>query len=126
VTTPVVQGSNDHELDEIAEFIADIDHEIPWHVLRLLPEDEMKDAVYPNIERIDKALHNARKRLPYIYFHNFVGSKWVDTLCPECSGAVIERFSLGCGGDRLQRFSCIDGKCPSCGHHIKILGGATV
>lgn len=126
VTTPVVQGANDHELDEIARFISDIDPEIPWHVLRLLPEDEMKDAVYPNIEQINVALHGARKRLPYIYFHNFVGSEWVNTLCPGCDTPVIERFSLGCGGDRLQQYLCANGKCPVCSRNIRILGEGTV
>jgi len=126
ITTPVIQGSNDHELDEISRFIADVDPEIPWHVLRLLPEDEMKDAVYPDIERINEALHTARKSLPYVYFHNFVGSDWVNTICPACAEPVIERFSLGCGGDRLQQFSCHDGSCPACGHIIRIMGAGIV
>jgi hypothetical protein len=86
----------------------------------------MKDAVYPDITRINKALHAARKRLPYIYFHNFVGSEWVNTLCPECGAPVIERFSLGCGGDQLQRNSCGDGHCPFCGRIITILRGNAV
>lgn len=124
VTTPVVQGANDHELDRISEYIAELDAEIPWHVLRLLPEDEMKDEVYPDILRINQVLQSARKRLPYIYFHNFVGSEWVNTLCPGCAVPVIERFSLGCGGDQLQGIDCIDGSCPSCGQEIRMLGGA--
>ncbi|QEM68967.1 radical SAM protein [Geobacter sp. FeAm09] len=125
VTTPVIQGANDHELDDIARFIAAVDPEIPWHVLRLLPEDEMKDAVYPDIVRINETLHTARRHLPYVYFHNFVGSDWVNTLCPECAAPAMERFSLGCGGDQLQRFSCPDGNCPSCGHTIKLLRDET-
>jgi pyruvate-formate lyase-activating enzyme len=121
VTTPIVQGANDGEIDTIADFIAGVDPEIPWHVFRLLPEDEMKGAEYPNIQAIDEALHSARKRLPYIYFHNFVGSEWVNTLCPDCGCAVIERFSLGCGGDRLKRLPCEDNRCPDCGRKIKLL-----
>ncbi len=126
ITTPVIQGANDHELDEIARFIVDLDAGIPWHVLRLLPEDEMKDAVYPDIEGINDKLQLARKRLPYIYFHNFVGSEWVNTDCPECGTTVIERFSLGCGGDQLQRNNSSDGNCPSCRSSIKMLGGSEV
>lgn len=126
ITTPVIQGANDHELDEIARFIVDLDAGIPWHVLRLLPEDEMKDAVYPDIEGINDKLQSARKRLPYIYFHNFVGSEWVNTHCPQCATTVIERFSLGCGGDQLQRNNSSDGNCPSCQSSIKMLGGSGV
>ncbi len=122
VTTPVVEGANDGEIDAMADFLAGIDPEIPWHVLRLLPEDEMKDRDYPNIQAIDAALRSARKRLPYIYFHNFVGSDWVNTLCPDCGSVVVERFSLGCGGDKLNRMLCEGDRCPSCGHRIRLLG----
>lgn len=122
VTTPVVQGANDNEIDAIADFIASVDPEIPWHVFRLLPEDEMKDSKYPDIETINTALKSARTRLAYIYFHNFVGSEWVNTLCPSCGAVVIERFSLGCGGDRLNRIVCEGDRCPSCGRSINIFG----
>jgi pyruvate formate lyase activating enzyme len=121
VTTPIIRGANDSEIDKIADFLAGIDPEIPWHVFRLLPEDEMKGAEYPNIQAIDTALQSARKKLPYIYFHNFVGSEWVNTLCPACGSVVIERFSLGCGGDKLNRVLCEDNECPGCGQKIKLL-----
>jgi len=121
VATPVIQGVNDHELDQIAELIAAIDPEIPWHVFRLLPEHEMKDVQYPNIELVNEALTSARSKLFHIYFHNFVGSDWVNTLCPSCGTIVVERFSLGCGGDKLQRFLCNDGRCQSCDRVIRLL-----
>ncbi len=121
VTTPIVQGANDSEIDRIADFLAGVDPEIPWHVFRLLPEDEMKGAEYPSIQVIDETLESARKRLPYIYFHNFVASEWVHTLCPDCGCTVIERFSLGCGGDKLKRLLCADNRCPDCGRTINIL-----
>jgi len=121
LVTPVIQSVNDGELNEMADFIADVDAEIPWHVFRLLPEHQMKDARYPNIEAIDQALVSARRRLPYLYFHNFVGSDWVDTFCPKCGTLVLERFSLGCGGDLLRRSLCEDGHCPECRHAIRLL-----
>ncbi len=121
VTTPIIQGANDREIEAIADFLADVDPEIPWHVFRLLPEDEMKDADYPNIQAINTVLYAARKRLPYVYFHNFVGSDWVNTSCLECGATVIERFSLGCGGDKLKRLLCEDSRCPRCGQKIKLL-----
>jgi pyruvate formate lyase activating enzyme len=123
VTTPVIQSVNDHELDEMAGFLARIDREIPWHVFRLLPEDEMKEAAYPNIEAINEALISARERLSYVYFHNFVGSDWVNTLCPRCGSLLIERFSLGCGGDRLTRVLSDGNRCPSCCTELKLLSG---
>lgn len=121
VTTPIIEGVNDGEIDEMAGFLAGVDPEIPWHVFRLLPEDEMKEARYPNIQSIDAALESAKKKLAYVYFHNFVGSEWVNTLCPACGSTLIERFSLGCGGDKLKRFACPEGKCPDCGRGIRLL-----
>jgi pyruvate-formate lyase-activating enzyme len=122
VTTPVIQSVNDGDFDEIVRFLVSVDREIPWHVFRLLPEHQMKDTQYPNIEKINQTLNSVRKWLPYIYFHNFVGSDWVNTLCPNCGAEVIERFSLGCGGDRLTRYLCEDNHCPNCHHEIKLLG----
>jgi pyruvate-formate lyase-activating enzyme len=124
VLTPVIQGANDTQLSEIAEFLAGIDGRIPWHVFRLLPEHEMKANEYPSIEGINQALLSARKQLDYIYFHNFVGSDWVNTYCPKCGAVAIERFSLGCGGDRLKAFHCPGNRCPGCGTEIPILGRA--
>jgi pyruvate-formate lyase-activating enzyme len=122
VTTPVIQNVNDSEIDAIADFLAGIDPEIPWHVFRLLPEYEMKGAEYPSIEKISLKLESARKKLKYIYFHNFVGSEWVHTLCPQCGIEVIERLSLGCGGDKLEDFRCPGNQCPKCGCEIKMYG----
>lgn len=121
VTTPIIQDANDGEIDAIADFLAGVDPEIPWHVFRLLPEDEMLKEEYPDIQAINATLQSARKRLPYVYFHNFVGSEWVNTLCPDCGSVVVERFSLGCGGDKLKRLLCPDNRCPGCGRKIKIM-----
>jgi len=120
VATPVIIGANDHEIEDMADFIASVDPEIPWHVFRLLPEDEMIHAEYPSIQAINAALESARKKLPYVYFHNFVGSDWVNTLCPACGAVAIERFSLGCGGDKLNRLFCKDDLCSGCGRKIGI------
>jgi pyruvate formate lyase activating enzyme len=125
VTTPVIEGVNDGELQEIAEFLAGLDPEIPWHVFRLLPEHEMKGCGYPNIEAINEALRPARRLLANVYFHNFVGSDWVNTRCPQCGHEVIERISLGCGGDKLDRFRCAGNRCPQCGRAIRMHGTVT-
>ncbi len=122
VTTPIIESVNDHEIDPIAAFLAEVDPEIPWHVFRLLPEYKMKETVYPSIEAVNAVLEKNRQMLPYIYFHNFIGSNWVNTLCPQCGATVIERFSLGCGGDKMGSYYCQDNACPACGYGIKMYG----
>ncbi len=122
IASPVIEDVNDHELFDIATFISDINSEIPWHVFRLLPEHNMKESIYPNIDRMNQALETSRKLLPYIYFHNFVGSDWVNTQCPQCGCEVIKRFSLGCSGDRLDEFLAPGNTCPECGARIAMLG----
>ncbi|MBP2649412.1 MAG: molybdenum cofactor biosynthesis protein [Firmicutes bacterium] len=122
ITTPVIQGGNDGEIDEMAKFLAGVDKNIPWHVFRLLPEYKMKEVEYPNIEHINASLDESRRLLPYVYFHNFVGSDWVNTSCPKCGAIVIKRFSLGCGGDKLESYNCQGNACPDCGYIIHIHG----
>jgi len=124
VVTPVIPGVNDFQLDAMAGFLGEIDCRIPWHVFRLLPEHEMKEAEYPSIDGINASLASARKELDHVYFHNFVGSEWVNTVCPACGALAIERFSLGCGGDRLHALHCKDGRCAACGGDIPLLTSA--
>lgn len=121
VVTPVIQGVNDGELKDMADFISGIDKTIPWHIFRLLPESDMKSESYPNIDAVNRLLEPVRQQLDYVYFHNFVGSDWVNTLCPECGAVAVERFSMGCGGDLLKNVFCENGKCPKCGSVIKMI-----
>lgn len=124
VTTPVIESGNDQELDRMADILADIDPEIPWHVFRLLPEHKMNGANYQNVAAINAGLEHSRQRLPYLYLHNFIGSEWVNTVCPACGETVIERFSMGCGGDKLSANRCRENACPGCGRSIRLWGGA--
>lgn len=123
VSTPIIQGLNDGDIPEIAGFLADLDPGIAWHVLRLLPEYKMADYNRPPIQEVNAALENARKRLPFIYFGNFVGSQWVSTLCPACGNMVIERINQGGCSVKLKACALDAGRCAACGHELPISGG---
>ena len=118
VATPIIESENDHELDQMADILADINPETPWHAFRLLPTHKMTGQKYPSITGLNDKLEALRKRLPHIYFHNFIGSEWVDTHCPDCGATVITRFSLGCGGDKLDQYLANGDCCPSCGRRL--------
>jgi len=122
VTTPVIESDNDHELSAMADILASVGRETPWHVFRLLPTYKMSKESYPSIDALNAKLEDLRERLPNIYFHNFIGSQWVDTRCPDCGEMVISRHSLGCGGDKLDQFLCDGDRCPKCGRRLNLLG----
>jgi pyruvate-formate lyase-activating enzyme len=122
VTTPVIEGENDQELDQMADILAGIHPETPWHIFRLLPTHKMSQENYPSIENLSARLDGLRRRLPNIYFHNFIGSQWVDTRCPDCGALLISRFSLGCGGDKLDTYHACGANCQECGRRIHMLG----
>lgn len=122
VITPVIESENDHELPEMAAILAGINPEIPWHIFRLLPTYKMSKDRYPSIDALNAKLEGLRETLPNIYFHNFIGSTWVDTHCPDCGATVITRFSLGCGGDKLDTVDGDGTHCPACGRPMVMLG----
>ena len=122
ITTPIVQTINDHEIPDIYKFIHSINPQIPWHVFRLLPEYKMVDADYPNIDVLNESLLAARSHLPYVYFGNFMGSEWVNTLCPKCKNIVIERISSGSCGGKLTNSFLNNNKCPTCNTKISLHG----
>ena len=75
----------------------------------------MKDMLAPSIEAIEYALQEQENKLAYIYFGNFIGSEWVNTVCPDCGKVLVERINLGgCGAKSL---AChLQGDCcPSAG-----------
>ena len=73
VTTLVVPGKNDSEdeLNGIAEFIAGVGKDIPWHISRYHPDYEYKDSPPTPIETMKKAQEIGEKHgLHYIYLGN--------------------------------------------------------
>jgi len=123
ISTPIIQGINDDDIPVIAAFIASVDRHMAWHVLRLLPEYKMADYERPPIEAVHGALEAQRQRLPFIYFGNFVGSRWVSTLCPVCGGMAVERLNIGgCVTKPLNYGLCEGYRCAQCGEPLPMAG----
>jgi len=125
VSTPIIQGINDGDIPAMAAFLASVRPEIAWHVFRLLPEYRMAERERPSVDEVSAALEAQRGRLPYIYFSNFVGSRWVSTLCPACGSTAIERISLGNCGSRLVAQQLEGTRCAACDAPLPITGGYT-
>lgn len=123
LTTPIVSTMGEREVLGIADFIASINRDIPWHVFRLLPEHEMAEDAPPDIDAITPLIIKAKEKLNYIYWGNFIASKWVDTVCPVCGETVIERLCEGSCGARFLKHSLQEGSyCPACGYKLPVKG----
>ncbi len=111
VTTLVVPGSNDspEELKGIAEFLAGVDKNMPWHISRFFPNykfsnlDATPEATLKMAEEIGR-----QAGLKYIYVGNVYG--WGnDTFCHNCKKALIKRE-----GFSIIDYKVKDKKCPYC------------
>lgn len=94
ITTLIVPNQNDsqEELKQIAEFIADIDKNIPWHISRFFPTYKMTNSTVTPISTIEKAyLVGKEAGLNYIYAGNVKKDKMSNTYCPQCQSLLIER-----------------------------------
>jgi pyruvate-formate lyase-activating enzyme len=121
IVTPIVGDVSGAELLSICDFLADISADIPWHLFKLFPAHQRKEDDTWNFEDIIYVVEQARKKLPYVYFANFPGSKWVHTLCLACGHKLIGRISIGACGSKLNHLDIKDSKCPACGKKTPIL-----
>ena len=118
ITTLVVPGFNNtpEHYRAIAEFIASLSCDIPWHLsayfstYRMPPQPECTSL--HDIEEalqcgLDAGLHN-------IYTGNLRPSiSRSDTLCPHCGQRLIQRFNY-----TLQENAIKNGRCPACSKPI--------
>src|SRR4030042_5394597 len=73
VTTLIVPGQNDSddELKKIAEFLADLDTSIPWHISRFYPQYKMEDLEDTPLEVLNQAYDLGKNAgLRYVYLGN--------------------------------------------------------
>jgi pyruvate formate lyase activating enzyme len=111
IVTLTIPGYNDSnkELAQMAEFIAGVSVDIPWHVTAFHPDYKMN-----NVERTPaKTLLRARQLgkeagLKYIYSGNLPGQvgDTENTFCPRCAEVVIERKGHHIFSNRLKNGAC--------------------
>jgi len=111
VTTLVIPGYNDSEeqLKGLAEFLAGIGKDMPWHVSAFYPTYKLMDAPRTGAESIRRAVKAGKDTgMRYVYAGNIAGES-DDTICPTCKQRLIERSYY-----RVLKNSIIDGRCPNC------------
>lgn len=93
VTTLVIPGENDSidELRGIAEFIAGIDKNMPWHISGFHPDYKFTDHQATSVGILEKAQDIGRRAgLNFVYMGNVCGLGG-DTFCPDCKKLLIKR-----------------------------------
>jgi pyruvate formate lyase activating enzyme len=118
VTTLIVPGQNDsdEELRQIAQFLADISLDLPWHISRFVPHYKMTDVPPTPVETLHRAAEIGYETgLRYVYAGNVPGDRYESTYCPNCGEIAIQRFGYH---TRLK----LDGdRCKNCGHQLALV-----
>lgn len=117
VTTLVIPGLNDsdEELQKIADFIASVDPEIPWHVTQFYPTYLMTDRGRTPAATLHRARSIGKERgLAHVYEGNIPGTGDENTYCPTCGALCIER-----NGFHVVSQNMTEGICPLCEQTIR-------
>ncbi|MDA1109421.1 MAG: AmmeMemoRadiSam system radical SAM enzyme [Nitrospinae bacterium] len=114
IVTLVVPDYNDsdEELTQMAEFIAGVSVDIPWHVTGFYPTYKMTDRESTPAATLLRARQRGIEAgLKFVYSGNRTGQveNTESTFCPKCSEVVIERWGFQVVANRL-----VSGDCPKC------------
>ena len=115
VVTLVIPGFNDSdaELRDLAQFLASVSRDIPWHVTAFHPDYKMTATAATPANRLLRAAEiGSESGLHFVYAGNLPGrvGPWENTLCPHCREKLIERTGYAIRNYRITG----DGKCPGC------------
>ncbi len=113
VTTLLIPGVNDSdgELRALAEWLAAVSPDIPWHLWRFHPDYRMAEVPPTRLADIERAMQiGSAAGLRYIYASNAPGDPGQHTSCPGCGAALIERV-----GNATTAVQIESGRCTRCG-----------
>jgi pyruvate formate lyase activating enzyme len=82
------ENDSDVEIQELTDFIASVNPEIPLHLSRYHPDYKRGNPATPSAV-LERAYNTALKKLSYVYLGNIASGK--STYCPECAAPVIKR-----------------------------------
>lgn len=112
VSTPLIPGVSDQpdQLATIARTLAAIDPQMPWHLLRFVPDFRMRQPPPTLPSALDAARQVGRDAgLEFVYVERALGQDGRDTRCPACSTVVVAR-----GIWETVEYRIRGGTCPNC------------
>ncbi|HIQ01457.1 MAG TPA: AmmeMemoRadiSam system radical SAM enzyme [Anaerolineales bacterium] len=116
VTTLLIPGLNDSddELKAMAEWLAEVDSDIPWHVTAFHPDYQMLDRPPTSQIALARAYEIGREAgLHHVYVGNVMDADRESTYCPRCGELLIQRRQYAVHERWRER-----GICPHCGHPV--------
>ena len=118
VVSLIVPGLNDSddELRRMADFVAGVSPDIPWHVTAFHPAYKTSGpGRTPGETLLRAADHGRAAGLPFVYVGNLPGlaADRENTNCPSCGAVLIERRGFAVRTNRMAGSSC-----PDCGAMI--------
>ena len=116
IVTLLIPGFNDSddELKRLAEFLAGVSPDIPWHVTAFHKDYKMTDPDDTRPEDLLRATEIGKQTgLRYVYAGNLPGrvGDLEDTRCHHCGETLVERYSYVVRDYRVSP----NGTCPRCG-----------
>ncbi|MEM4397939.1 MAG: AmmeMemoRadiSam system radical SAM enzyme [Candidatus Woesearchaeota archaeon] len=109
ITTLIIPEENDtdEELTKIAEFIASVDKNIPWHISRFHPDYLMTEKSFTSSTTLERAYKIGKKAgLKYIYIGNIPGNTYENTYCPKCKKLLIKRYGFQILENKIKNNKC--------------------
>ncbi|HUX78035.1 MAG TPA: AmmeMemoRadiSam system radical SAM enzyme [Anaerolineae bacterium] len=116
ITTLLIPGLNDaeDELRAMAEWLADVDPDMPWHVTAFHPDYEMLDRPRTSQHALARAYEIGEQAgLHYVYVGNVMDADRESTHCPQCGHKLIQRHWY-----RVKALWPEPGVCPQCSHAV--------
>ena len=117
ITTLLIPALNDsdEELKDIAQFIAGLGKETPWHISRFHPQFKMLNVPVTSISSLHRAVEIGKQSgLKYVYSGNVPGDEGEHTHCSHCGNLLIERY-----GFRIASINLAGNKCSKCGTELE-------
>jgi pyruvate formate lyase activating enzyme len=115
IVTLIIPGFNDsdEELRRIAEFIAGVSPDVPWHVTAFHKDYKMLGPENtPAATLVRAAEIGGTAGLKYVYAGNLPGrtGRLEDTVCPGCGETLVARQGYRISAYRVTA----EGRCPAC------------
>lgn len=119
ITTLVIPGKNDSEkeLTQIAQFIASVSPDIPWHLSRFHPDYQISNLKQTLLETLEKGYEIGKMAgLNYVYLGNVATKTGENTYCPTCQKVAVKRLFYSTEIVGVTE----EGKCAHCGKDLNI------